>query len=571
MISALLLIALAAPPAPAPKPKPAAKPAPAAAPAPASAFSALSAQHKELRDDLVFRALVDELERARGLSLDKSDKPYHLQAYANELESFAVSASFGALTSEGGDLRRTLTVNVRVGDPSLDNTRFQGREWGRSIPAAVPVEPDYDSLRRSLWLRFDEAYKQAVETIAKKRAYLQTNQIKDRPADFAPAPVETVILPRQELKVDKAKWTALVRKASAVFRNYPVVQHGQVGFRAAVSHQYYVASDPAAHRFPEATVMLSLYASAQAADGQELTVDETLTGRTEGDLPSEREVINAAETVAKRLLALTNAKLAAEDYAGPVLFTGEAATAFFLQAVGDPLARARDDLGDSRQGRLTDRLGKHIGIKALTVRDDPTQTKWKNLPLWGHYPIDDDGVKPQPITLVEKGVLKTYYMDRSPTMQVSTSNGHGRGGEGELGNLFVETAQPQTREQLKKRLIELAQEEDLEYGLLVDKLDPSGRGGASNAIYLSTPEQLFKVYPDGREELVRGLTFKPAPHRALKEIMGIGDQSELVNTLLRGQRVSVVAPSVLVKTLELQRVNPEFDKPPYSPRPVLAK
>jgi predicted Zn-dependent protease len=214
-----------------------------------------------------------------------------------------------------------------------------------------------------------------------------------------------------------------------------------------------------------------------------------------------------------------------------------------------------------------------VAVKQLTVRDDPTQKLWRGQPLLGHYPVDDDSVAPQPITLVEKGVLKTYFMSRVPTEKVKESNGHSRAGSGSVGNLFVETSEPMSREAMKKKLLELAHEEDLEYGLLVEEFDDYGEGrgygGGSSAVSFPVPLVVWRVYPDGREELERGTRFKPATFRLLKEIVALGDDPTLTNTMQRGQRVSVVAPSVLVRVMELQKQREEFERPPQLPRPEL--
>ncbi len=519
--------------------------------------------------DVVFRALEDELSRARTLKMSKAERPYYAVAFYNEEESFHASASFGALQSRGRDRRGQLSAHVRVGSMKLDNTNFAGGDGsGRSFSA--PAEPDYDALRQALWLRFDEAYKSALETIAKKRAYLETTKVEDRPDDFAPARVESLVQPYRKLEVDEERWVKLVKRASAVFRAFPLVQAGTVSMRASVAHQTMVSTDPAHHRFGESTVQLTVSAQAQAPDGMELFAQWKADGRSESELPSDERIVEEATKVAKRLEALARAPVAAEDYTGPVLFVGRAAGIFFLQTIGEPLSRPRDELGGSRQGRLVDRAGKHVTRKFITVRDDPNQTAWKGVPLFGHFPVDDDGVKPSAITLVDKGVLKTYFMSRVPTKKVRESNGHSRAGHGQVGNLFVETSEPTPRQALKMRLLKLAAEEDLEYGLMIEELDEGRLPVSLTNVQLPPPLVAWRIYHDGREMLERGASFKPANFRVLKDIEALGDEPTVVNTSHRGQQVSVVAPAVLVRLLELQRTREEFEKPPLLARPPLA-
>jgi len=334
-----------------------------------------------------------------------------------------------------------------------------------------------------------------------------------------------------------------------------------------------VTSDPAEHRFAERVATFNLRASAQAPDGMEVEARYQAVGRTEQELPSDEELVKAAKGLAARLDTLAKAPVAADDYVGPVLFVGRAAATFFLKTVGDPLSQPRQDLGDGRSGRLVERLGKHVAAKQLTVKDDPTQTAWRGQPLMGHFPVDDDSVAPVPITLIDQGLLRTYFMSRVPTEQLRESNGHPRAGHGSVGNLFVESSEPSTRARMKQKLIELAQEEDLDYGLMVEEFDDLGEGrgfgaGPSNVLF-PTPLLVWRVYPNGREELERGTRFKPATFRLLKEIVLMGDDPQLTNTQQRGQHVSVVAPSVLVRVMEAQKQREEFERPPTLARPSL--
>ena len=97
------------------------------------------------------------------------------------------------------------------------------------------------------------------------------------------------------------------------------------------------------------------------------------------------------------------------------------------------------------------------------------------------------------------------------------------------------------------------------------------RWGRMSEVVLPAPSVVWRVYADGRRELVRGYTFKPTSFRVLKDIVGLGNDPTAVNVELRNQRTSAVAPSTLVRMMELQKTNADFEKPPYTPRPMAAK
>ena len=132
-----------------------------------------------------------------------------------------------------------------------------------------------------------------------------------------------------------------------------------------------------------------------------------------------------------------------------------------------------------------------------------------------------DGVAPQPLTLVEKGTLKAFLLTRTPLFkEYPGSNGHARmtGPYGTrspgFGNLFIRASQTTPAADMKNKLIELCRAANKPYGILIRKLDYPSMGSigewermaqsAGAARPMVPPLLAYKIYPDGREELVRG-------------------------------------------------------------------
>ena len=187
--------------------------------------------------------------------------------------------------------------------------------------------------------------------------------------------------------------------------------------------------------------------------------------------------------------------------------------------------------------------------------------------MLGDYTIDDEGVPAQRVSLIEKGTLVNYVMGREPIRDFPTSNGHGRArvptnpAGPSLGNLIVTSAQPLSKEELKKKLIDLCQQRDLPYSYRVETFGPA-----------LTPRLLYKVWTkDGHEELVRGGAFGDLDIRALRSgLIAAGDASYVDNHLLNIPH-SIVAPSILFDELEVKRANQNKEKLPEYPAPALSK
>jgi hypothetical protein len=191
---------------------------------------------------------------------------------------------------------------------------------------------------------------------------------------------------------------------------------------------------------------------------------------------------------------------------------------------------------------------------------------------------------------VEKGVLKGFLLTRQPVRGFEGSNGRARlpgpgGAMAAIGNLFVSSSDTVPAADLKKKLIELIQARNRPYGILVRKMDfPSAATGgtgltgfapAGGARPISAPILVYRIYPDGREELVRGLRFRNADVRSLRDILAAGDDSQVFEFLNQGTgftaETCVVAPSILIDDLELYPAEQESPKPPIVPAPEMTR
>jgi hypothetical protein len=155
------------------------------------------------------------------------------------------------------------------------------------------------------------------------------------------------------------------------------------------------------------------------------------------------------------------------------------------------------------------------------------------------------------------------------------SNGHGRSAvpgreTAQIGNLFIQSSEGKSYEDLKQQLIKMCQEENLQYGILIKALVSDGRSP------IGMPVLTYKVYvADGREELIRGASAQAIPIRSLRQIEAVGNDAFVVNRLAGNNELptptSIVAPSVLLEEVELKRPTGTQQKPallthPYFPR-----
>jgi predicted Zn-dependent protease len=285
------------------------------------------------------------------------------------------------------------------------------------------------------------------------------------------------------------------------------------------------------------------------------------------ELPTHDALLADARKTLDTLVALRQAPIVEEEYRGPVIFAPDAATDIVASLVGVNVLGRKPQLGRPNRtvGAFATSFKTRVLPNFLSVVDDPTLHDFQGKSLVGTYDVDDDGVKAQPVTLVDNGTLIAYLVGRQPIRDFPASNGHGRAGTGayptpNLGVLLLKSKEAQSPAELKKRVIQMITEQGKPYGYRVETL------GAGNS-----PRLLYRVYPDGHEELVRGAVFSELDVRALRsDLIAVGNDP-LVSNRSGGIATTVISPSLLFDELEVKRADTSKDKLPDYPAPPLEK
>ncbi len=559
--------------------------------------------------DPVLQAMHDEMERSRSLMVSNLESPYFIEYLIDEADSFNATATLGGIVSRRRDRFRNLTVRVRVGDYKFDNSNYVGSNFPfgtRYDLQRFPLDNNYMVLRRYLWLATDSAYKSAVEAISRKRAALRNLSLNEQINDFAHAEPVRLVRPFGKLAVDENGWTDRVRALSAVFAQYPELRASSVELDAGDGGYYLVNSEGAEVKVPDGLTYLRARASAQAPDGMTVRDYAMFHARVIAGLPSQEDMTRAVKAMAENVVALSRAPKG-EDYSGPILFEGVAGPQIVAEVLGRNFALPRRPVmepgraGGFSGSELEGRIGARVLPDSFEIVDDPTLKEWRGRPLFGSYEVDREGVQPKPVHLVEKGLLKGYLLTREPVRGFEGSNGRARmpGNYGSsaagISNLLVTSSLTVPASDLKKKLIEMIVARSKPYGILVRKMDyPSSasveearrlisgaQSGGSRPV--SLPLLVYKVYPDGREELVRGLRFAGLNTRSFKDVVAAGDDATVYDFLdnqapfaLMGgagyiSNASVVAPSLLIDDLELHPLEDELPKLPVVPPPDLSR
>jgi len=257
-----------------------------------------------------------------------------------------------------------------------------------------------------------------------------------------------------------------------------------------------------------------------------------------------------------------------------------------------------------KENPFLSKIGNLVMGKSMFVKAEPTLQNFEDSPVLGSYDVDEEGVKAQEVNLIENGKLKQVMMSRSPVKGFDRSNGHFRGGTSSPSVVHLGSSEALSYKALKEKLFEMLQEEELPYGYIIKSIIPPTEAAdlaemdfqamfmgqfsdSPSQIKLSRPVAVFKVYPDGKEELVRGMEFESLNLKTFKDLTIAGDDAFAYNYPISSSELpfdmsifgmsnlkdqifaTIISPSFIIEEIDLSKSSGSFRKPPIVSYPAI--
>lgn len=552
----------------------------------ASSIAVLHAQNP----DVVMQAMRDEMARSmQQLTVENLEKPYFISYRVVESDTVSVAANFGALDHSTNSHGRRLTVEVRVGDYKLDSSHLFSFDFDMGTRLQImngttqlPLEDDYRELRRQIWLATDATYKKAVEDLSKKRGMLQTRSRDDESDDFSREDPQVTTYDLPAVKVNQSEWEKETRELSALFRQLPEIYTSSVLFNCFNTYTRYLTSEGTSYTRRQPSVAFTGNASTQAADGMQLEDLVWSQARSLAGMPRQQDLAARLQAMARDLTALRSADRLA-NYSGPVLVEGDAAPLLVRWVLVPDLVAVKRSLSgmpgmaqnqNQPENPFLDKMGARVLPEFLSLTDNPSIREYQGFTLAGYSKIDEDGVPSREVKLVENGILKTLLASRDPVRGVDHSTGSRHAGQAAPSNLIMTVSNGLSRDELRAKFLEMVKQRNRPFGIAVRRL----RNGAGqvNAVLA------YKVFPDGHEELVRGLQFFGLNALSFKDIVAASRDLNFLTLRYQPPQgpfmgfnegeenftpVSVVVPSLLFEDETLRQIRgaptPPVSGPPF--------
>jgi len=556
-------------------------------------------------DEVLMQAMHDELARTMDeLRMEDMDSPYFVAYTVRDTAQVSTGASFGALLPSSKSRSRRLSVELRVGDPSFDNTNFRamGSFQSGGGGAMLPLTDDAVEIRRQIWLATDAAYKNALKQIAAKRAGLQNATRIEDLGDLAPQEPYTHTDEAHGDLPGLPDIETLVRNLSMQFRDMPHIMDSSVRARVSQARTYYLNSEGSSFIRSDPLARLSVTAETQAVDGTMLHDFRAIYADSWDEIGKRDDLAAEVEALGTAIAARRSAAKLEDRYIGPVLFEGQAAAEFTAQVLVPRLRGVRTPDTESRfagsmqqsGNPFLDKIGARVLARFLDLKDDPTLT---GNGFVSGYPVDDEGVPAEATSLVENGILKTLVTTRNPVRGIDGSTGNRRGSGPQPSNVAMTSKRGMTREELYGEMYLLMEEREAEYGIVVRRLGnprmkPAG-SGFSISFGGSGPGQgnienallAYKVFPDGREELLQTVEFAGIADSVFKEIVAASDSNTIYTrtagssgfssgmvvmigmTPAQGSTVTLSVPDLLFEELSVRKPTGNLPHLPVAAHP----
>lgn len=492
---------------------------------------------------------------------------YYISLRVDETESYNITSSYGAVSDNDFYKGRQMAIAMRVGNRSFDNLHYSGNM--QNIRRVTLPDTDVEEeIKLTLWRELQQAYSEAKDKLESNVTEQTTRPVEeDKSPDFSIEKASQYYekpIPFSELGFKENDAINQANQFSKILGDNRNILINFVNFSSSLTREYFIDTDGASIVQNDPSVRLYMGGYVMAEDGMLLQDYKTFFGRKVSELPSLENILADAQKLSETLSALkVSPKI--DSYTGPVILSGEVSGVFFHEFFGHRVEGARMKSGFDAQ-TLKKKIGETVLPERLSITFDPTISRYGKQILSGDYKFDDEGIRGQKVEVIKDGVLKNFLMSRIPIEGFSKSNGHGRGQlnmgtETRQSNMIIESSKPVSNEELNKLFIEELKKRNLKFGYRIDKVSGGltmTSAASANAFYLN-PLIVYRVYTDGRpEELVRGINIVGTPLAAFSQIVAETNDQKTFNgicgALSGGVPVSAVAPTMLVKELEFQKI-----------------
>ncbi len=536
--------------------------------------------------DKIIPILNKEAKRALTMKLRGFPKPYYCSFLLRDTNWFNTWASNGSLYKRKSDKNRNVYCDLRVGSYRYDQISDGGlldndKEEHSYDNVTMPIDDkDYQGLQIAIWKLLEEKFKEALSNYNLKEAARVSTIDTTREFDsFYKLPQKRIIKYSRPEKVNEQLWVNFCKQTSKWISSLSGLTSSYVDFDSNQETKIFVSTENriVVEHYQTYSLMVGLIKLTK--EGVQLNQELILNTGSQKELPNLQDFKKQVLEKHKQLINLSKAKKI-HSFSGPVLLSPKASGVLFHEAIGHRLEGNR--LLSTGEGQtFKGQIGKKILDTPITIHDNPKLKKFNGKICIGAYDFDDEGTPAKDAVLIEDGILKDFLSSRASFKKKDfIPNGHGRNKKfqrpiSRMAVTIVEGKKGLPFDTLKKLLIDEIKKQNKKFGMIVYETSGGETDTSSYDFQAFSGEISYAtlIYPDGREEPVRGVDFVGTPLLALNNIIGVGDTQYQDNGYCGAESgfvpVTTISPAILLNNLELQTKDEELITQYILKRPTL--
>ncbi len=521
-----------------------------------------------------------ELERTmKVLAQEKNEHPplYYLSYLFRNRCKHRFAGYLGVIHTSQMRSDNTVYCDARVGSKEYDNTsngnlKSNVDKENQNEYHQMPSQIETDAYRFSLWRLTDFSYREALKQyyarksneleymnlypeLGSKKLFINKNRKNISYSNY-----------KQPTYIDKDYWCYLIRKASTLIKKYRNIKDSWFEFYSEQTQSLFIDSQGQDILRQHQVFELRLHFWFLQNNGEACSYDFGLIEGNIENLPSEVDFLRIVKERIDFVFALSRAPRL-NSFSGPILLDAIPSGVFFHEVVGHRLEGSRL-LSPEDGGTFINLRGKKITPEYIDIIDNPLLKRYGKRELIGHFEYDDEGSRSEKVVLVKRGVLKNFLTSSSPIPKQKKFNGHARNQDiqrpiSRMGNLIIQNHKPYTADEMRNMFLEEIRKQKKSFGIYIKEVIGGETGTDAYDFQAFKGEILsaVKVFPNGKEELIKGVDFVGTPLSALDSVICMGKDMEVSNSYCGAESgiipVSTIAPSMLLSTLELQSTERE--------------
>ncbi len=528
--------------------------------------------------------LTKDARRALRMHVRGFPKAYYCSLLLRDVDWFNTWAASGSTYRRRSDKTRNVYCDIRVGsyryDQTVDGGLHDNDEERESVShVTVPIDDhSYDGLRLAVWRLTECKFREALSDFSDKESRRLSTLDPNRglPSFLKSKRHRHIVYSRPEV-LDEPYWVRFCKRLSSWISTLPQVTSSWIEFDAEQVTKIFVNTEGTVIVQHQRVFSLTAQISKMTKEGSTLDQELVINCASLDEMPDVRTFKRLMRQKHQQLLKLSKAR-AIHSFSGPVLLHSQPAGVLFHEAIGHRLEGSR--LLSAGEGQtFKGQVGKRLFNIPVTIYDNPRLRRFKGIRCIGSYDFDDEGTPARSAELVKEGSLSGFLTTRAPTQHRKFApTGHARSKKfqrpiSRMSVTVIKADKGVTLESLKERLLKEIQAQNKPFGMIVYQTSGGETDTTSYDFQAFAGQIAFAtlIYPDGREEPVRGVNFVGTPLQAIHNIIAVGNLQEVDNGFCGAESgfipITTIAPAVLLSNLELQAKDEQLATPYILPRP----